>query len=112
MMDLIDRIIPPGQEGIRVMMIMCVGAFTLFIILLIPAIKIIWSVYRAEKANIYLLTQKSIEHDNEHIVINQNIQSMLVEMKNNRESDNKNTENQRALLLFVARQAGIDIPHL
>ena len=112
MMDLIDRIIPPGQEGIRVMMIMCVGAFILFLVLLVPTLKIIWSVYIAEKKNIQLLTQKAIKHDEEHIVINQNIQAMLVEMKRNRESDNTNAETTRALLEFVAIKAGVDIPKL
>lgn len=75
-------------------------------------IKILLGIYHTDKAMLKELFNKSIQHDQEHININneikntnKNITSMLKEIQANREND-------RQLLSIVANKAKIKIPEL
>jgi len=51
-------------------------------------------------------------HDDEHIEIYNRMDKMLVEMKNNREQDQKQANVTHALVQFLAKKSKIEIPEL
>lgn len=111
MIDLAEKIM--GAESSYVMMsyvtlflgvvIIVIGVFT---------VRILYNIHSVDRKSLQMLTAKSIEHDKEHIVINKRIEDMLQEMKNNRQADRVQADITRKLLIFVAKEGGIDIPDL
>lgn len=102
-MEIINNLIPEGQAGINVMVIintlMLMIAFPLSVVIL----KIVYGLYKADQKTIDQLQLKSIMHDN-------TIESMLKEIKANREADNKQADTTRKILYFVAKKSKIEIP--
>ena len=59
--------------------------------------------YKLNQSKVDMLIAKASQHDQEHIEINKNIESLLNEQKLNREAD-------RTLLMVVAKEVGIELP--
>ena len=68
--------------------------------------------YRLNQAKVDMLVERSAKHDDEHIEIYNRMDKMLVEMKNNREQDQKQANVTHALVQFLARKSKIEIPEL
>jgi len=111
-MELIDRLIPAGDEGIRVMVLVSISIFIIFLIVFFSSIKFFYGVWKEDKLIVNKLYSRVDEHDLKHIEINNNIHAMLKEMKANRESDNKQAEITRKLVIFLAKKAKVEIPEI
>lgn len=68
--------------------------------------------YQLNVKKLEMLTEKSLKHDDEHIKIYNRMDKMLVEMKNNREQDQKQANVTHALVQFLAKKSKIEIPEL
>lgn len=111
-MELIERLIPAGDEGIRVMTLTTIIIFVLFLFVFAVATKFFHGIWKSDKLMVQELYERANKHDQEHIEINNNIHAMLVEMKANREADNRQADVTRKLLTFMAKKAKIEIPEL
>lgn len=68
--------------------------------------------YKLNQQKVDLLIEKSQAHDEEHMKFNNRIESMIKEMKSNREQDQKQAQVTHALVQFLAKKSKIDIPAL
>jgi uncharacterized membrane protein YvbJ len=104
-MEIINRLIPAGDDGIRVMILVSITIFILFLIVFLSATKFFYSVWKEDKILVQEIHERVGDHDN-------NIKAMLMEMKANRESDNRQAEITRKLVIFLARKSNIEMPEL
>lgn len=118
-MELIERLIPAGDDGIRVMVLTTIIIFVLFLVLFGASTKFFYGVWKSDKLMVQELHDRADKHDKEHIEINnniynqnRNIESILKEIAANRKADNDRADVTRKLLTFMAKKAKIEIPEL
>jgi len=118
-MELIERLIPAGDDGIRVMVLTTIIIFVLFLVIFGASTKFFYGVWKSDKLMVQELHDRADKHDKEHIEINnniynqnRNIESILKEIAANRKADNDRADVTRKLLTFMAKKAKIEIPEL
>ena len=118
-MELIERLIPAGDDGIRVMVLTTIIIFVLFLVLFGASTKFFYGIWKSDKLMVQELHDRADKHDKEHIEINnniynqnRNIESILKEIAANRKADNDRADVTRKLLTFMAKKAKIEIPEL
>lgn len=68
--------------------------------------------YQLNVKKVDMLVERAAKHDDEHIEIYNRMDKMLIEMKTNREQDQKQANVTHALVQFLAKKSKIEMPDL